>query len=115
MDIRQIQIRDFESITSLASQLGSRIEEEIVQQQIEDIMQNPDHDAFVAEKNNVIIGYIHCFKAIRLTTKPFIEICGLVINEKERGNGIGNPWLNISKNYTPKNMLFGCVVIQKEN
>jgi GNAT superfamily N-acetyltransferase len=36
-----------------------------------------------------VLGYIHCFNALRLTSKPFNEICGLVVDEKERGKGIG--------------------------
>ncbi len=87
--IRPISINDYEMVTLLTNQLGSKTTNEIVNKQIEEIIINPDHDAFVAEKDNIIIGYIHCFKAIRLTTKPFIEICGLVVDEKERGNGIG--------------------------
>jgi len=87
--IRPIVCEDYKLITSLTNQLGSSVLSDIVKDQIDKILDNPDHFAFVAVLNEEIVGYIHCFNAIRLTSKPFTEICGLVVNEKERGNGIG--------------------------
>ncbi len=87
--IRPILPEDFEPIALLTYQLGSETTKEIVKEQIKEIILNADHEVFVAIKNKKIVGYIHFFKAIRLTTEPFIEICGLVVDEKERGNGIG--------------------------
>ena len=93
--MHQIKIRvlveeDYKSITELSNQLGSKINSETVRNQILNILGNTDHFAFVAEKDKEIVGYIHCFEAIRLTTKPFIEISGLVISDRERRNGIGS-------------------------
>jgi len=87
--IRTITCEDYKLITSLTNQLGSNVQTDIVKDQINTILNNPDHFAFVAVLNDEVVGYIHCFNAIRLTSKPFTEICGLVVNEKERGNGIG--------------------------
>ena len=89
VQIRQIVKEDVERITSLTNQLGSNIDSEIVLEQINNILNNPDHFAFVAIFNDEVVGYIHCFNAIRLTSNPFTEICGLVVDEKVRGNGIG--------------------------
>jgi predicted N-acetyltransferase YhbS len=87
--IRTITPEDYKIITSLTNQLGSNVQSDIVKDQIDIILNNPDHFAFVAVLNEEVVGYIHCFNAIRLTSKPYTEICGLVVNEKERGNGIG--------------------------
>ena len=89
VQIREIKIEDSESITDLTNQLGSKVSSDVVSNQITEILKNPDHFAFVAIRNNIVVGYIHCFKAIRLTSNPFVEICGLVVDEVERGNGIG--------------------------
>jgi len=89
IQIRSIKCEDYNIITNLTNQLGSNIQSDIVKDQINKILNNPDHYAFVAVLNNDVVGYIHCFNAIRLTSKPFTEICGLVVNENERGNGIG--------------------------
>lgn len=87
--IRPIGLKDSNSITKLTNQLGASILEEIILDQIEEILRNPDHYAFVAEEDNLVVGYVHCFNAIRLTSKPFTEICGLVVDENNRGCGIG--------------------------
>jgi predicted N-acetyltransferase YhbS len=92
--IKEVQIRgiakeDYEPIAELTNELGANIVPETVYDQIVEIIRNPDHFAFVAIKDYEIVGYIHCFNAIRLTSKPFLEICGLIVDEKERGNGIG--------------------------
>ena len=89
VQIRNIAIEDYESITELTNQLGSNITSNTVYDQIGEVLRNPDHFAFVALRDKKIVGYIHCFNAIRLTSKPFTEICGLIVNEEERRNGIG--------------------------
>lgn len=89
MNIRPIKVIDFKEITELANQLGSVVNEQNVEDQIVEINRNPDHYSWVAIIDNKIVGYIHCFKAIRLTSKPFIEISGLIVDENYRGNKIG--------------------------
>ncbi len=87
--IRKIKPADSESIAQLTSELGSKVDTKMVNSQILEILKTPDHYAFVAERESTVIGYIHCFRAIRLTSKPFTEICGLIVSEKERSKGIG--------------------------
>lgn len=88
--IREIIQSDFRSITNLSTQLGYQVYEEFIESQIKKIVTNPDHHAFVALKNDIIVGYIHCFLAVRLTSSDFLEICGLVVDKEQRGNGIGS-------------------------
>lgn len=82
-------MEDSFAVSLLTGQLSSNTFNNIVNQQIREIIANQDHDVLIALKDEEVVGYIHCFKAIRLTSKPFIEICGLVVDEKVRGNGIG--------------------------
>jgi len=89
IQIRKIKESDALSITELSNELGYKVGQIIVHEQIVSIINNNDHFAMVVEQNNVIIGYIHAFRALRLTTTPFLEICGLVVKEKYRKMGIG--------------------------
>jgi predicted N-acetyltransferase YhbS len=89
VQIREIAKEDYKSIAELTNQLGTNVLSNTVSDQIVEIIKNPDHFAFVAIKDKRIVGYIHCFNAIRLTSKPFKEICGLIVNNVERRNGIG--------------------------
>lgn len=87
--IRDLIREDYESITDLTNQFGLNITSDTVCYQIDKILRNPDHFVFVAVLGKKMVGYIHCFKTIRLTSRPFIEICGLIVDEKERRIGIG--------------------------
>jgi len=103
ISIRHLQHTDGAAITTLSRQLGYQVSEGILQQQIHAIIAHPDHQAFVAEKANEILGYIHGFKALRLTTEPFFEIGALVVADQERRKGIGKMLVE----YIEKNAL-GC-------
>lgn len=89
VEIRPIELTDAEAVSELSNQLGYLISSSKIKEQLKIILEEKTHYVFVAVKNNLIIGYVHCFKAIRLTSSPFIEIAALVVNENERGNGIG--------------------------
>ena len=89
VEIRPIELKDAETISELSQQLGYSISSSEIKEQLKLILEEKTHSIFVAVKNNLVIGYIHCFKAIRLTSSPFMEIAALVVNESERGNGIG--------------------------
>jgi GNAT superfamily N-acetyltransferase len=43
----------------------------------------------VAMVENKIIGWIHAFITIRIETKPFVEIEGLVVDENLRNKSVG--------------------------
>jgi GNAT superfamily N-acetyltransferase len=87
--------------------LGYAISPESQKQQIQAILAHPDHQAYVAVRQDQIIGYIHVVSMLRLTTSPFWEICGLVVAEKERQQGVGRMLVeHIEKN------AFGCSKIR---
>jgi GNAT superfamily N-acetyltransferase len=46
------------------------------------------------------IGWIHAFKTLRIESKPFIEIGGLVVDENYRGKGVGKLLINAIKNWS---------------
>ena len=88
--IREIHKSDAFSITELSVQLGYQIGESLILEQIASINANKDHFAFVAVLNTIIIGYIHGFLSIRLTSSPFLEIGGLIVRKEYRRNGVAS-------------------------
>ncbi len=92
--IRSIEKKDTNSIVSLSHELGYQVNAETVDFLIESILNDEKQWAFVAEKNNEVIGFVHAFYALRLTTPPFIEIAGLIVSENERSNGLGKMLVN---------------------
>ena len=89
ISIRAIKKEDCNAIVSLSDELGYKVTPEIVDFLITSILDDDKQWAFVAIKNNNIVGFVHAFYALRLTTPPFIEIAGLVVSAKERSQGIG--------------------------
>jgi GNAT superfamily N-acetyltransferase len=90
IQIREIHKSDAFSITELSVQLGYKIDESLILEQIVSINSNKDHFAFVVVLNNMIIGYIHGFLSIRLTSSPFLEIGGLIVRKEYRRKGVAS-------------------------
>jgi GNAT superfamily N-acetyltransferase len=89
VSIREMRPEDAGTIAMLSNQLGYQLSPQETEDQIAAVLSDKDHCAFVALAEDGILGWIHGFKAIRIETKPFIEIGGLVVDENLRGKGIG--------------------------
>ena len=87
--IREITPNDVNDIVGLSDELGYKINVEEVSILTSLIIKDEKQWAFIAIKNNIIVGFVHAFYALRLTTPAFIEIAGLVVSTKERSQGIG--------------------------
>ncbi|MGC5323830.1 GNAT family N-acetyltransferase [Brevibacillus sp. SYSU BS000544] len=53
------------------------------------ISSRTDHVVYVAESNQKLVGWIHANVRLLIESSPFVEICGLVIDSANRGEGIG--------------------------
>ena len=87
--IRELSEADAGAVSRLSRQLGYQLSVEETANHIRWIMKNPENCAFAALIDNKVAGWIHGFQAIRLESKPFVEIGGLVVDEAYRGKGIG--------------------------
>ncbi|MBG6132856.1 putative N-acetyltransferase YhbS [Aquimarina sp. EL_43] len=97
--IRELQKSDAFSIAELSVQLGYQIDESLILKQITSINSNNDHFAFVAVLNTIVIGYIHGFISIRLTSSPFLEIGGLIVRKEYRRNRIASTLIGHLENH----------------
>lgn len=98
--IREIKIEDTDSIISLNNELGYALGQGHFEKQLSEIINTKDHYLFAATINDSIIGYIHGFKALRLTSAPFIEIGALVVKKEFRRKGIGRRLVGFLEEYT---------------
>jgi GNAT superfamily N-acetyltransferase len=87
--IREISAEDAQAVHLLSQQLGYELSVADTAAQIKEVLSRKDNYALVAVVNETIVGWIHAFKAIRIETKPFIEIGGLVVDEQYRSRGVG--------------------------
>ena len=97
--IRQISLSDASAIKSLSQQLGYSLSEAQTLQNIKAVLENNDHNAFVALCENKVVGWIGMTQAIMLELPPHCEINGLVIDERYRGHGIGKLLIEKAKEW----------------
>ena len=94
MLIREASIADTSSLHLLTNQLGYEIKSSRFKKQLEFILNSKTDILLLAVNLQNTIGYLHAIEASRLTTDTFTEIVALVVDEKERNNGIGSALLN---------------------
>ena len=104
--IRNAGPNDSTAIANLSRQLGYEANEIQIKNRLEALLANNGNCVFVAVENDAVIGWIHAFYSLQVESDFFVEIGGLVIDEKHRRKGIGqllidkiNPWA-ISKGCT---------------
>jgi GNAT superfamily N-acetyltransferase len=97
--VRQIAEEDVSFITELTHQLGYPLPFEQIRQNIKDVIENKDHDAFVAVHENRVIGWIGVTHAFQIESIPFCEIRGLVVDHQYRGQGIGKMLVEKAKHW----------------
>ena len=87
--VREMTAKDAEAVNLLSKQLGYPLSIAETLQNINIVLQNKNHTAFVAEYENKIVGWIGASQSIMIEVMPHCEINGLVTDEHHRGMGIG--------------------------
>jgi GNAT superfamily N-acetyltransferase len=87
--IKPLLIEHAKDVQVLSKQLGYEISLDDTIANISEVLSLKNHTAFVAIENNGVVGWIHAFKTTTIESLPFIELAGLVVDEKQRGKGIG--------------------------
>ena len=87
--IRPAMAADAEPVTGLCRQLGYEATVAAVRIRIERAMRDAAAAVFVAEKNGRVAGWIQVSTRMTIESEDGVEITGLVVDESERGRGIG--------------------------
>jgi len=95
--IRQILEKDAQEVASLSRQLGYDPGIEQTLENINAILDNKDHSAFVAVHDDKVIGWIGVCQAIQIESAPYCEIHGLIVNNLYRKQGIGKMLIEKAK------------------
>lgn len=99
IELRTISTEDVKAIRLLSKQLGYEISLKDTKANINAILCSKDHIAFLALIDAEIVGWAHAFKTTTIESKPFIELAGLVVDEKYRSRGIGKMLLEKIKQW----------------
>lgn len=68
--------------------MGYPVEPSQIVERLQLISGSTDHIVYVAESNQKLVGWIHANVRLLIESSPFVEICGLVIDSANRGEGI---------------------------
>lgn len=105
MKIREVELRDAESLKKLVAQLGSEYEmtTDTIKARIV-AFNKPYHKIFVVEQNASILGVmaIACYEQLRLPGKC-CHIDTLIVDKDFRGKGIGKMLMEKLENYVKEN------------
>lgn len=94
LNIRKAHILDAPAIAKLSCQLGYPTTTSLASIRLAHLLNHKDHAVLVAEsEHDRIVGWIHVFSSPHIETDPFAEIGGLVVDEAQRGRGIGKQLL----------------------
>jgi ribosomal protein S18 acetylase RimI-like enzyme len=88
--VRRAMDTDILQITTLCDQLGYPSSSEQVAERIKNIQSQDDHALFVIQHSDgSIVGWVHVYICPLLVTELEAELGGLVVDERFRGQGIG--------------------------
>jgi GNAT superfamily N-acetyltransferase len=91
---------DAPAITVLSGQLGYATSTGEVEAYLRAILDSPRQRVIVACRDDgSVVGWIHVFISLRVTSRPFGELGGLVVDEQFRGRGIGRLLLGAAEEW----------------
>ena len=105
LNIRRAHIDDLSELNNLCIELGYNSVVGEVKNRLEKIQNSQSDIILVAVEKEMVVGWIHVFRALRLESEPFAEIGGLVVSSKQRGKGVGKALVNEAEKWVKENGL----------
>jgi GNAT superfamily N-acetyltransferase len=80
---------DVPAITALCLQLGYPNDDEDVRRRLRALATMPGDRVFVAVRGTAVVGWIHLHVWCGVESGPDVEVGGIVVDERHRGEGVG--------------------------
>ena len=103
--IRKAIVSDSITLTRLSEQLGYSTTVEKVTEHVKYLLNKQDYNIFVADFNNIVIGFISLEKYDLFYYPSGINITGLVVDINYRNKGIGQQLLYVAEKNAIENGL----------
>lgn len=88
--LREATESDAAAVARLSGQLGYPMGPATARERLDALAHGGRDAIFVAtNEEGAIIGWVHVFGAQHFVTEPFAEVGGLIVDEAQRGRGIG--------------------------
>ena len=98
--IREALLQDAGILISLTAQLGYPCTKEEIEERLIPYKNKAHGVVFVAVLDGTVVGWISLNVVCYFYVKPFIEVSGFVVEEKERNKGIGKRLLEVAEAWT---------------
>lgn len=94
IQISRMTTADLPRVTELAAQLGYPQDGEGLGRRFQAIVNHSDYALFVAKVSNIVVGWAQInIEPLTLLVEPRAEIAALIVDEKYRGQNIGQALL----------------------
>ena len=104
--IRKVNISDYNDICNICSKdLGYECKNELVKMRIEHLDEKREM-VFVAEVDNVVVGYIHVEKYNLLYFDSMANILGLAVAKKQQKQGWGRKLMEAAEQWSKENDIY---------
>ena len=87
--LRCLSVEDAVAVAALTVQLGYDLEPEEAKTRISEVLKAPGHHTFGAFAGDVLLGYLHCYRAVTIDKGVMLRVQALVVDEGARGSGAG--------------------------
>lgn len=108
--IRTAALDDVNSMTTLNLELDYSALTEQINERLNKILSSDNYNAFVAEKENEVIGWLVVEKRLTLESGYTAEITGLIVSKNVRRLGVGKMLIEAAEQWALDNNLPRIVV-----
>ncbi|AZZ97835.1 GNAT family N-acetyltransferase [Pseudoalteromonas sp. R3] len=113
--IREPQASDSEAIHQVSRHLGyTELSPSEAYENLHALLNSPQDKLYVAQRNGLIVGWIHVFYARRLASAGFYEIGGLIVSPDAQGQGIGRKLVNHVRTQHRGTVRVRCNMLRKD-
>jgi GNAT superfamily N-acetyltransferase len=99
MRIRRLREEDSVAAAELCTQLGYPSTPAQMERRLRTLATAPGQALLAAEEQTRLVGWLHIQTRQTLESGAFAEICGLVVDERVRGRGIGRALVNAAEDW----------------
>lgn len=103
--IRRMTAKDLDRVAELSAQGGYPIPPEELHSRFETIDRNPSHALFVAERDVLVVGWIHVHPTVLIESPAYAEISGIVVDKTVRRSGIGRALMQAAEQFAREHGL----------
>ena len=87
--LRPVREEDVPAVTALCAQLGYPNDEGEVLRRLRALAARPEDQVLVAVRGTAVVGWIHLHVWRGVESGPDVEVGGIVVDERCRGEGVG--------------------------